>query len=626
MAVVRRWYLYCSATIGLQGFAWSLIWLLYPIVIAEDQLSAATIAFQLATLVVCLPLWLGHWLWGEWLARRDPDERASAIRKLYLYANLAAFLFPLISSISDLIRLAVSFIVGRGPNDPQAQLWYGVIVSVTLGSLFAYHGIVAREDARTAPLIGAGALVRRIYLLFVAGIGLLLWANGASELLWLVLSRPEIGNSRLAFSDAVTNLITGLVVWIGHWWRAQQLFATADEDERASVLRKVYLYLVIVVAALTVVSNATLVLVGLIRSILRLPAYGSLSDVIAPLVIAGVIALYHARVLNTDAAAIAEGPRQAGVRRLAWYLVAAIGQITALVGIGGLLSVIIRGLAGAETITDLREPLAWFCSLLIVGLPLWIGCWWRVQRVDAQAGIAEGVTRSSLVRRIYLFGFLFVASLTLLSSSIYILFRFISIALDETSRGQVLTDVAQALAFSVIAGGVIVTNGLVLRADTRLRENAERSRQAQVRVAVLANRELAAPIVASLQQQFPQLMLAVVDDSNGADAQLANADLIVGVWRPSDDLSRLRSVPARKLLVPLDGENWTWIGLEPVVTRTIPNQLVQAVRQTLAGEMIKPYRPVSAGIVVGAAAAVFLVLLLLLGVLQVALFAFGFFF
>ena len=74
MAAVRRWYLYLSATIGLQGFAWSLIWLLYPIFATQDQPSVTNTAFQLAALVICLPLWLIHWLWGERLARRDPER------------------------------------------------------------------------------------------------------------------------------------------------------------------------------------------------------------------------------------------------------------------------------------------------------------------------------------------------------------------------------------------------------------------------------------------------------------------------------------------------------------------------------------------------------------------------
>lgn len=622
MAVVRRWYLYISATIGLQGFAWSLIWLLYGVWLAPIQASISTIAFQLAALAICLPLWLIHWLWGERLARRDLDERASAVRKLYLYGNLAAFLIPLTGSVYDLLDTVFGLLAGVGRTDPQAHIWYGVIASLVLGSLFTYHSVVARNDAHQAPLDGAGALVRRIYLLFAAGTGLVIWTNGVKDLIRLIFGSASGTTVVQLFISAIINVFIGLIVWLGHWWRAQRLFASADEDERGSAFRKFYLYLVIVVAAITAVTNAAFLLAGVFRGMLGLRVEGNLIDVLAPMIVLTVVALYHASVIQTDAAAIAEGQQQAGVRRLAWYLVAAIGHVAALVGLGGLLSVIIRGLAGADAIADLREPLAWFGATLVAGLPIWAVCWRQVQRAAATPGEIGVAERGSLARRIYLFGFLFVASLTLLSALIYILFRLISIALGEPFSGNLLADLAQAIAFSLIAIGVLVTHGLALRADTRMREAAELSRQAQVRVAVLAEGPLAEQIAGVLRQQFPQLSLTVVGRSPDVEAQLASADLIVGAWLPTGDPSWLNRYPARKLLVPLANNNWAWVGIEPTAVANIPAQLAQAVRQTLAGEPLRPQRGVGAGAIVGAVIAVILVIWLIIGFIQFALFTF----
>ncbi|MCS6887647.1 MAG: DUF5671 domain-containing protein [Chloroflexus sp.] len=622
MKVVRRWYLFVSATIGLQGFAWSLIWLLYGVFVASHQPSISTTAFQLAALVICLPVWLIHWLWGERLARRDQDERASAVRKLYLYGNLAAFLIPLMWAVYDLLDAALALIAGASRTDPQAQLGYGAIASLVLGALFAYHSVVARNDAHQAPLTGAGALVRRIYLLLAAGTGLIIFANGIIDVIRLIFGSADGKAIVQLFANATVKVFIGLVVWLGHWWRAQRLFASADEDERGSAFRKFYLYLVIVSASLTAITTATGLLASIFRGWLGLPVEGSLIDALAPMVVWAVVALYHATVLQADTAAIAEGPRQAGVRRLAWYLVAAIGQLAALVGMGGLLSVIIRGLAGADTISELREPLAWFGALLVVGLPIWLVCWRRVQRTATTAGEIGVAERGSLVRRIYLFGFLFIASLTLLSTLIYILFRLISIALGEQFSGNLLVDLAQAIAFGLIAAGVIVTHGLALRADTRARAAAELSRQAQVRVAVLAEGELAERIAVALRQQFPQLALSIVSRTPEAEAHLANADLIVGAWQPASDPSWLNRYPARKLLVPLASSNWAWVGIEPAAVANIPAQLAQAVRQTLAGEPLRPQRGVGAGAIVGAIVAIVLLILVIIGLVQVALFAF----
>lgn len=622
MAVVRRWYLYVSAAIGLQGFTWALIGLLYDAFVASDRTAIGATAFQLAIFAACLPLWFVHWLWGERLAQRDQDERASAVRKLYLYGNLAAFLIPLITNVYRLLETATYLLIGANLIDLRSSLGYSLIASLILGSLFGYHSVVARNDAHQAPLTGAGALIRRVYLLAFAAFGVLIWANAVIELIRLIFGFANGRAGVRLLSDILIELLIGMVVWLGHWWRAQRLFASADEDERGSAFRKFYLYAVTVGASLTAVTSATGFLASIFRSWLGLPVSGNLIDVIAPVAVWAIVAFYHVSVINADAAVIAEGPRRAGIRRLAWYLVAAIGQLAALVGAGGLISVIIRGLAGEGLITDLRESLAWFSAVLVVGLPIWFWGWRYVQRAAAMAGEGGIAERSSLVRRIYLFGFLFVASLTLLSTLIYILFRLISIALGEPFSGNLLADLAQAIAYSLIAVGVLVTHGLAVRTDNRVREAAERSRQAQVRVAVLAEGELAERIAGALRERFPQLALTIAGGAVEAETQLANADLIVGVWQPSSDPSQLDRYPARKLLIPLANPNWAWVGIEPAVATNIPAQLVQAVRQTLAGEPLRPQRGVGAGVVVGALIAIVVVILVMVGIVQVALFAF----
>ncbi len=623
MAVVRRWYLFVSATIGLHGFAWALIWLLYGVMVGGDQISIGTTAFQLAALVICLPLWLIHWLWGERLARRDLDERSSAVRKLYLYGNLAALLLPLIGSVNDLVTTLLGWLLRLEMYDPTSRFWYGLIASTVLGALFAYHGVVARNDAHLASLTSAGALVRRIYLLLVTGVSLIVWTGGATDLIRLIFGPIGGIAARAVFLNAAVSLIVGLIVWIGHWWRAQRLFASADEDERASALRKFFLYLVIVGAMLVVVTNATVLLAALFRAALGLETSGALMDVLAPMLLGGLVAIFYTRVLRADVAAIGEAPRQAGARRLAWYLVAAIGQLAALAGAGGLLNVIIRGLFGIEALTDLRDPLAWFGAVFLVGVPIWGWCWRQIQVAAADPGPAGVAERSSLARRIYLFGFAFVASLTLLSALIYILFRIISILLGERFSGDLLAELSLAVSYALIAVGVLIAHALALRADTRVRQAAEVTRLSQARVAVLAEGGLASAIAAVLQRRFPQLAITVVDRAADPSAQLANADLIVGTWQPADDPRWLHASPARKLLLPLASPGWSWLGVETLDATDIPEQIANAVRQALVGEPIQLRRGVSAGTIVGVAIGIFVIILIVFGVVQVALFAFA---
>jgi hypothetical protein len=58
-----------------------------------------------------------------------------------------------------------------------------------------------------------------------------------------------------------------------------------------------------------------------------------------------------------------------------------------------------------------------------------------------------------------------------------------------------------------------------------------------------------------------------------------------------------------------------WIGVEPATETDISRQLVQAVRQFLAGEPLRPQRGLSAGVVLGGVIAVLLIILLLSGAL-----------
>jgi Domain of unknown function (DUF5671) len=630
MVTVRRWYIFVTATIGLHGLAWALIALLRGVFDADGHPPVATTAFQIALVLVCLPLWVVHWLWAERLARTDADERASALRRLYLYGNLAGLLLPLAANVWDILLVLLQLGLGLPQlgldRTPGPAILRGMIALLVLGGFYAYHAMVARGDVRAAPPVGAGALVRRIYLLGIAALGVAILSNGAMNLLhWLLFQIGGTGD-RGGLAAPVVAVLVGLALWLGHWLRAERLFAGTDADERASALRKFYLYALIVVGALSVVINAAALLAGVFRVALGLTPEGDIRDALPTILIGGVIWGFHANVLRTDVAAIGEAPRQAGVRRLAWYLVAAIGLMASLIGFGGLLSVLIQALGGAAPLANLREPLAWFTATLIAGLPPWLIFWRRAQIAATAEGSASEAERTSLVRRIYLFFFVFIATLTVLGGALYILYRLISMALGEPFVGDLVTDLAQAIAYSLMATAVLLAHGSTLRRDGRARQAVGVTQQAALRVVVLADGEIGAALLVGLRSALPGLGLIPLDRSADLAGQLAQADMIVGPWVPdgSDPLAgALAASSARKLLLPLSGPGWEWAGVEPYGTTAGVTQIIAAVRQSLAGEPIRPLRPLSAATIGGVAVGVILLLLLLIGVVQLALFAMG---
>ncbi len=631
MATVRRWYIFVTATIGLHGLAWALIALLRGVFGTDGQSPVATTAFQIALVLVALPLWLVHWLWAERLAQADADERASALRRLYLYGNLAGLLLPLSLNVRDmllaLLRLGLGLPQIGLDRTPGQALLRGLTALLVLGGLYAYHALVARDDVRAAPPVGAGALVRRIYLLGVAAVGVATLSIGATNLLrWLLFQIGGTGD-RGGLAEPVAAVLIGLALWLGHWLRAERLFTGTDDDERASALRTFYLYALIVVGALSVVVDAAALLAGMLRVAFGLTPEGDIRDALPTILIGGVVWGFHANVLRTDVAEMGGAPRQASVRRLAWYLVAAIGLAASLIGLGGLLSVLIRALGGSAPLADLRDPLAWFIATLIAGLPPWLIFWRRAQVVATVDGPVGEAERTSLVRRIYLFFFVFVATLTVLGGLLYILYRLISIVLGEHFVGDLVTDLAQAIAYSLIAVSVLLAHGSTLRRDGRARQAAGVARQAALRVVVLTDGETGAALLVGLRGALPGLGLIPLDRSADLAGQLAHADLVVGPWVPGvagDPLAgALAASPARKLLLPLPGPGWDWAGIEPYGVTASVGQIVAAVRQALANEPIRPQRPPSAATIGGVVVGVIIVLLVLFGALQLALFAMG---
>ena len=96
MTSIRRIYAYLMTFAGLTLVAVAAANLGQTLLYALLQLPQATnsgairdsVAQYAAAALVGLPLWLVHWTWIRRTTARDPAERASALRRLFLYAVL----------------------------------------------------------------------------------------------------------------------------------------------------------------------------------------------------------------------------------------------------------------------------------------------------------------------------------------------------------------------------------------------------------------------------------------------------------------------------------------------------------------------------------------------------------
>jgi hypothetical protein len=647
MGTVRRWYIFLVCAVTLQSITWAAISLLRNLLTVGRETPVTTIALQVAIVAIGLPLFLVHWLWAQRLARQSPHERQDGLRRLYLYGTLAGLLAPFVTNTFYLVWEFLWLAFGGSTEGYSLSdaLVYDLGAMVVLGLLWTYHWRVARADTAETPESGKSATARRLYTLGFSAAGLTMTTLAVIRLLRWLMFQTATGEVITAadpsgLAQETARLIVGLSLWLVFWQRAQKLFTRGSEEERESALRKLYIYLAVLIGSLGAITNAAAILAGLFRRLLDLPSRG---DIRIPLPsILGMCAIwaFHAYVLRGDASVAREVPRQVAIRRLYLYLVAGVGLAAFLVGVGGCISVLVRSIAAQSLGDALKEQLAWFAAALLAGLPVWVVPWRAVQ-ISAVAPTPAGIQeRRSLVRKIYLYFFLFIATMTVLSGAVYIVWQLLTVALGERVAVGLSSALGQAVAFSLIGVGVWLYHGSAVRGDSRLAKREQVDRMASLRLAILdvGDGRFGRAVIEALQRDWPGMPIdaigltetathamqkegAVGDEKGTIASRLARAGLIVGPWdivlsggaqgsiTPQIAQTVVRS-PAVKILAPMPSESFEWAGVERLDAEAFARHAVHAVRQFAEGAEIRPSRPLSAGAVIGIIFGVLLLLIL----------------
>jgi hypothetical protein len=484
MKSLRSWYIYLASAVSLLVFAFQAIGLLRALLIPTNRPPIAEIALQVAAIVVALPFYLVHWSWAQRLAQNETQEIGSVPRRLYLYVILAVFAGVVIDQSILLIHSLLDLALGvrrsfyEIPVAANELVLYTVSAILVASLLWTYHWFVLRSDQQHSQETTILVIIRQLYLYGFCAAGLLVASAGASDMLRLLLGNVLPGDhileadiQRRILSVAIAQLLTGLIIWLLYWRHVQQLFSIPEGPDRQSIIRKIYLYLVVFVAIITFVSNAALLLSALIGRWIGAPDLGTggeLKSSLAILTISGLVWWYHANILGRDAQLIPERGHQALVRRIYRYLTAGVGLAAFLVGLGGLISVLVRGLASGMWQPDLRQQFSWFTATLIAGLPIWLVHWNRVQAGISQRDEPGLEERRSYVRSFYLYFFLLAATISVLASLVYIVSQLVELALGERTTIGLVIDLGQAIAFAIIGVGVWLYHGIVLRQDRQV--------------------------------------------------------------------------------------------------------------------------------------------------------------
>jgi Domain of unknown function (DUF5671) len=481
VTTIRRIYAYLLAFAGLAMVSIAmanLVQLLVDLVlqvpvVSSDRYVRDTVSLYAAAALVGLPVWLVHWLWIGRSVRADPEERASTLRRLYVYAVLVGATIAMAGSATDALNAAFAALGGVPTPDAAVDAFFRPLpfTLIALGVWLAHWRIAATDRALVGERGGSAAL-RRWYVYGAALVGLVLLLTGTSgvvESLWRIAARAGVP-AGLALARPAADALVGLGLWLVHWVVLPRRLSEADtrEDETTSVLRSVYLFLALAVAVVGSLLGVSQLLYYAVARLLGVDHPGGvggdlLQAAAGPASIAivyGAAWAYQRVALRRQPATSGETPRQAGVRRLYIYLVALVALGVLASGVAGLLwtlgDVVFSGSA-ATTGSGWREQVALYATLTIVGLPVWLLHWRPIPASAAEA--------RSLARRLYVYLSLIVAMLALVGSAAAGLYQLLGLALGSSFSMSVAADLVHALAVASVAALLAAYHWRVVRAD-----------------------------------------------------------------------------------------------------------------------------------------------------------------
>jgi len=273
-----------------------------------------------ALLVVGTPIWVYSWrVIQDSLA--DPAEMGSALRLGILYILALGGVITVITTAAMVVNTLLTWLLGADwtfQNFVQ-QIGGPISIGVPLGLVWAYYGYWLNRHIEAVGDRVRQAGMKRLYNYILSLIGLVVAFVGVATLFSFIIdtvtgSAILMGEgTRSALATSISSLVVGLPLWLV-MWRPMQAEALAQgemgDHARRSVLRKIYIYLVLFASVIGGMAAAVGLVYQLIKVILTGDAgsnfVNDLLNFIQLLFLFGVVLMYHLNVLRTDGASTAD--------------------------------------------------------------------------------------------------------------------------------------------------------------------------------------------------------------------------------------------------------------------------------------------------------------------------------
>jgi hypothetical protein len=269
-------------------------------------------AHGIALILIGLPLWYFSWKTLQDALDRQ-DERESLLRLGVLYLLALAGVTTVLGAGGVLIDVILRAVFGEAITFSSfiQKLAEPLSIGIPLAGVWAYYGRwLGRAMAESAEAPRRAGM-RRLYAYILSAIGLGATFTGLALLLAFVVD-AAIGNIvwadvlRPRLAAALATLSVALPLW---WlaWRPMQTEALeagdAGDHARRSIIRKVYLYLVLFVSVVGGMITAVSVLNLLLRALFGSPVPNLLQQVLKDLEYLFLfigLGVYHGVMLGKD--------------------------------------------------------------------------------------------------------------------------------------------------------------------------------------------------------------------------------------------------------------------------------------------------------------------------------------
>ncbi len=321
--IVRRWYVYgtslvflTAAIVGLAAILDYLATRVYEFVLPPPDIMHSTsdarqiLGDAAAWLIVGSAAWVVQW---SRVATRDVE---SFLRRVYLYlfAVIGGALLAL-WGFANILNLVWEWILGASHTSTASEHFGGTtyaIAQLAVGiGVLAYHWFVLRQDALRREGADAAKL-RGAFLYIMSAIGMGALVPGVLLLLGGVfLALDRAGGATLVVGDevadilapALTMVMIGASLWLLFWARIQAT-ARIEAGEAGSLVRRIYVYGVLLVLGLAALSALIAVIAVMLTEFLQGETLGQMLSgsrwFIAALIPTAAMFGYHSMVLRDD--------------------------------------------------------------------------------------------------------------------------------------------------------------------------------------------------------------------------------------------------------------------------------------------------------------------------------------